>query len=497
MQPIRWFVLIALLVITFFCAVAYSDGQIRESVIAGTWYTRDPRTLELQLSAYLENASLQHAPGKVLALIVPHAGYRYSGQVAAHAYKLLENKKIDTVIVIAPSHHASFRGVSVYDRGGYRTPLGLMPLDDDFIALLKTYDATLRHVTAAHAREHAIEIQVPFLQLVCPKSRLVPIVMGEQGLDSCRRLAKALAACTKGKSVLIVASSDLSHYHSARAAKKLDSVVMDRVRRMDAGSLSADLQDGRCEACGGGPMVTAILAAKSLGADTSEVLCSATSGDVTGDQEQVVGYMAAGLWKAHEKSAAERVEEDTGPGFLLTNEEKLLLHRIAGDAITCALAGRTFSLPSGLPKTFEMPCGAFVTLKIDNRLRGCIGHIVALKPLAQTVRDMAVAAAMEDPRFSPLTAAERPNVTIEISVMSPLRRVTHISEITPGRHGLYVKKGRYAGLLLPQVATEYGWDRETFLAHTCQKAGLPKDAWKKDAWKTPGIEIYSFTAEVF
>jgi MEMO1 family protein len=467
-----------------------AGAQVRESVISGTWYTNEPKALHRQLTGYLQNITVQKHSGELVALIAPHAGYKYSGQVAAHAYKLLENRKFDTVVVIAPSHYLQFEGVSVYDQGGYRTPLGLMPLDDDFITLLKSHDKTLRYVPGAHAREHSLEIQVPFLQLISPGSRLVPIVMGEQGLAACRQLANVLATCAREKSVLLVASSDLSHYHSAEKAKILDDVVFSHVARLDAEGLSIDLDKRRCEACGGGPMATVMLAAELMGGGKSEVLHTATSGDVTGDYNRVVGYMAAAIWK--KSSAVIDDTEEKEAAFLLNKEEKKILHDIAYHAISYALENKTRPLPESLPKTLQTPCGAFVTLKIDNRLRGCIGHIVGRKPLAETVQEMAIAAAMEDPRFSRLTKEEWPKVHIEISVMSPLRQVSNASNVQPGRHGLYLRKGWRSGLLLPQVASEYGWDRITFLEQTCRKAGLSKDAWKET-----DTEIYIFTAEVF
>ncbi len=247
------------------------------------------------------------------ALISPHAGYVYSGQVAAHAYKLLEKQKFSTVIVLAPSHQARFTGVSVYDRGGFRTPLGVVPLDQDLISALEKRDKRIRFIPEAHAKEHALEIQLPFLQVVMPGFKLVPLVMGEQDLETCRWLAEAIADCIKDKPVLLVASSDLSHFHSSDEAKRLDQVVLDRVAAFDPEGLLRSLESGKCEACGGGPMVATMLAARRLGATKSRVLNSANSGDVTGDRSRVVGYMAAALW-AEPGGGSERKSEDAEGG---------------------------------------------------------------------------------------------------------------------------------------------------------------------------------------
>ena len=485
----KWPCLIVILTLAMTQGILAGE-RVRESVIAGTWYTDSPKALHRQLSGYLEKVPEKQLTGDLLALMVPHAGYQYSGQVAAHGYKLLKNRKFDTVVVIAPSHYLRFEGVSVYDQGGYRTPLGLMPIDEAFISLLKSQDKTIRYVPEAHAREHSLEIQVPFIQICSPGTRLVPLVMGDQELDTCRRLADALAACARGKSVLMVASSDLSHYHSAQKAKGLDDVLLSHVAHVDEEGLYHDLKKGRCEACGGGPMITAMMAAKRLGGDKSEVLHRATSGDVTGDYDRVVGYMAAAVWKNSPLGKAGN--QAKAAGSLLTAEEKKILHDIARGAISDALDQQVRPLPQFLPRNLNTLCGAFVTLKTDHKLRGCIGHIMAQKPLAETVKEMAVAAAMGDPRFPPLTKSEWPKIDLEISVMSPLERVGDLSVIQPGRHGIYIKKGWAAGLLLPQVAAEYGWDRKTFLEQTCRKAGL-----SKDAWQAPDAEIFIFTAEVF
>ncbi len=468
--------------------------RIRESVIAGTWYPGDPGTLEKTLRGYLD--AVPETEDKTpfaeppTALIVPHAGYRYSGQVAAHAYKRLQNAPFDTVFIIAPSHRVRFSGVSVYDGAGYRTPLGVVPIDRETTTALMQSDDRIRYVPEAHAQEHSLEIQLPFLQTVLGDFTLVPLVMGDQSLSTCRWLSEKAASAARGKSALIVASTDLSHYHSYEAAKKLDKVVLDRVAAFDPEGLNRRLASGECEACGGGPMVAAMMAARHLGADDAQVLNYANSGDVTGDKSRVVGYMAAVFWKSGSKKQSDNSSEKNGPG--LSKAEKALLHKIARESIVARLKGQSppkHDIPS---PTLKETRGAFVTLKKNGRLRGCIGHIVGRLPLADTVREMAQAAAFEDPRFPPVTASEFDDMEIEISAMTPLKEIDAMEEIQVGIHGLYITNGRRSGLLLPQVATEYGWNRQTFLEQTCRKAGLPKDA-----WKASGTKIFTFSAEVF
>jgi AmmeMemoRadiSam system protein B/AmmeMemoRadiSam system protein A len=469
--------------------------EIRESILAGSWYPGDPKRLRQDVETYLEKASAADLQGQLVALIAPHAGYSYSGQVAAYAYKLLAHRKFETVVIIAPSHRAYFSGVSVYDRGGFRTPLGVVPLDRELIGALKERDRRIRYVAEAHAREHSLEIQLPFLQVVMPGFKLVPLIMADQSFKSCEWLAEAVADAIGKKSVLVVASSDLSHFHPYQEAKKLDRVVLDQMNAFDPRGLSENLQSGKCEACGGGPMVTAMLIAKKLGANKSQVLHYANSGDVTGDHSGVVGYMAAAVWinaKENENAQKDRRQRKVGVDLGLTPEEKRALLDLARRTIEAKCHGERVPVPEAQSPTFSEPRGAFVTIHKQGKLRGCIGQIQARQPLIRTVAEMAVAAAFDDPRFPPLRREELKDIDIEISVLTPLQRITDVGEIQVGTHGIYLRRGGYSGLLLPQVATEWGWDRNTFLEHTCEKAHLPKEAWKDK--KT---EIYIFSADVF
>ncbi len=468
--------------------------QIRESVIAGSWYPGNASRLQQEIQAYLSQASVPDLKGQVIALISPHAGYRYSGQVAAYAYKILERQKFATVVVIAPSHRSYFRGVSVYDRGGYRTPLGVVPLDRELISALKEREGRIQYVPEAHAQEHSLEIQLPFLQVLLPDFKLVPLIMGNQDFVTCQWLAEAVGDCIeKNRSALVVASSDLSHFHPYQQAKKLDQVVLDQVGEFDPRGLSDSLAKGKCEACGGGPMVTAMLIARRLGANNSQALYYANSGDVTGDHSGVVGYMAATFWANPNKGRGQKQgDQRVGVNLGLTSEEKVHLLKIARDVVeTCCRGGKPPKTEVDSP-TLNEPRGAFVTLHKNGKLRGCIGHIRAQKPLIETIVEMAEAAAFQDPRFPPVTSEELGQLKYEISVLTPLRRIKDVEEIQVGIHGIYMKRGDSSGLLLPQVATEWGWDRTTFLEHTCTKAGLPENAWKDK--KT---EIYIFSADVF
>ncbi|HPC47969.1 MAG TPA: AmmeMemoRadiSam system protein B [Deltaproteobacteria bacterium] len=268
-------------------------GPVRRPAIAGSWYPGDPETLIRDIDRYLSAVKDTAPVPRPLALIAPHAGYMYSGPVAAYAYRTVEGLSYETVVVISPSHRASFPGISVWPRGFYETPLGLIEVDETLCAALLS-SPHIHDDTRPHGPEHALEIQLPFLQRVLGSFRLCPLIMGRQDRETCEGLAKALHAnITTPLNTLVVASSDLSHFHSASRAENMDKRVVRHIESLDTAALSADLEQDACEACGGGPIVAAMDYARRKGAAHAKVLCYAHSGHVTGDTSSVVGYLAA------------------------------------------------------------------------------------------------------------------------------------------------------------------------------------------------------------
>lgn len=477
-------------------AWAAETGGVREPILAGAWYPGAAAELRTMAQGFLDAAAPVPAKGKLTALIAPHAGYAYSGRIAGHAYKLLQTQGCDTVVVLAPSHRVAFEGVSVYDAGGFRTPLGVMELDKEFIAKLKVKEPRVSFQPEAHRQEHAVEIQVPLLQVALPKAKLVPLVIAEQNTALCQDLAKALAAVvseSKNKSICLLASTDLSHYHDRKTAKALDAKVLESVEKFDPELLLRNLANKSCEACGAAPILTVMFAARELGADVGQVLAYGDSGDSSGDVDRVVGYLSAAFWRSTEKKAVTAAApRQPATGLTTSAEDRALLHRIAREAIQAGLENKEYAPPTPASAQLKTPGAAFVTLKKNGELRGCIGHVVAQTPLYQTVASMARAAAFDDPRFPVVTKSEFKDLAFEISVMSPLQRITDPTLIEVGKHGIILRRGGRSGLLLPQVATEFGWDRTAFLQNTCRKAGLPPEAWKEN-----DTEIYIFSAEVF
>ena len=278
---------------------------IRKPAIAGSWYPGDPEALRKEIRGFFDRVDRRSFEGYVIGLIAPHAGYMYSGQVAAYGYKLIEGKSYDAVVVVGPSHRYPFRGVSIYEDGAYETPLGVVPVDRDLSAKILAKSRRVSPVLMAHQQEHSLEIQIPFLQVALGDFSFVPLIMGDQDEATCEDLAAAIVAAAGNRHVLIVGSSDLSHFHTYNQAMAMDGVVLDHIREMDARGLLRDLNQDLCEACGGGPAAVAMMASRRLGADGAEVLKYANSGDVTGDRSSVVGYAAAVFYHGHAIKAKE------------------------------------------------------------------------------------------------------------------------------------------------------------------------------------------------
>jgi MEMO1 family protein len=469
-------------------------NNIRKSAIAGTWYPDKPDVLKTTIADFFKQVPGEPIEGKVIGLVAPHAGYFYSGQVAACAYKLIVGQVFDAVIVIGPSHRIPFRGVSAYDRGGFETPLGTVPVDSLLTEKIIRENEVISAIPNVHLQEHSIEIQLPFLQVALGDFSFVPLLMGSQDRRTCEALAAAISSAVGARRVLVVGSSDLSHFHNYHQAVTMDALVLMRLSNLDPDGLLDDMENNVSEACGGGPAAVSMMVAKKLGAQNSKLLKYANSGDITGDKRSVVGYAAAvfsaGSSSKESTDGGKRLREGAGVG--LSEKDKQLLLRIVRDTIEAHIAGDEISEPTSLPEILEQERGAFVTLKKHGRLRGCIGYIEARKPLHKTIEEMAIAAAFNDPRFPPLKKEEWKDVAIEISVLSPLKQIRDIKEIEVGIHGIYIVQGSRCGLLLPQVATEYNWNRTAFLEETCRKAGLPPHAWKDEETK-----IFIFSADIF
>jgi len=474
--------------------------MIKEPNVAGGFYSADPKELSDSIDNLKQSTGPVPTDRKVLIAIAPHAGYPYSGPVAAYTFKAIGHIHYKTIVIIGPSHFFPFEGISIWPRGGFKTPLGIVPVDEDFAQALLKENPKFQFLPQVFEREHSIEVELPFLQKTFEGVRIVPILMGDPDPQVCRDLAVALDKLIGNRDdVLILISSDMSHYYTYDVANSMDALSLQAIKEIDPKKFFEGCISRKMEMCGFVPVTTALIYAKLRGIKHVEVLKHANSGDTSGDKSRVVGYSSVIFYSELLRVSGMRTDllgqgktEDSGVGALNSAEKKELL-KIAHNSIeTFVKTGKAPDIQSKDARLNQTE-GAFVTIRKHGALRGCIGNIVAQEPLYETVRDMAVAAASRDPRFTPLTAAELKDIDIEISVLSQPRRVKDASEIQLGKHGVIVGKGNHQGVFLPQVADETGWSKEEFLSQLCsQKAGLPPDA-----WKDPDTALYVFTADVF
>lgn len=273
--------------------------SVRAAAVSGTWYPGTRGALTRDVDEYLA-AAAEGPAGTITAVIAPHAGLMFSGPVAAYAYKAAAQGTYDVVVLAGPSHFVGFEGVAVYPEGAFETPMGLAPVDSELVARL-TRSPGIRAASSAHVREHSLEMQLPFVSRLMPAARIVPLLMGYQTRQTIEQLANALAAALTGTRSLIVASTDLSHYFNANEAVALDGRVQDYVGRFDPDGLLGladeypEHERGRYVGCGIGPAISVMMAARLLGAREGRVLKYSHSGEVSGDYEGVVGYMAAAI----------------------------------------------------------------------------------------------------------------------------------------------------------------------------------------------------------
>jgi len=477
-KKMRKISLIILLSFCLFISSAWSQG-IRKAVWAGQFYEKRAAILAQQIDQFLENAKKISSPGEeILALISPHAGYVYSGQVAAHAYRQIQGKDYDSVIIIAPSHRYGFEGCSIYSEGGYETPLGTAEIDKSLASEISKASG-FKYISKAHQSEHSVEVQVPFIQKTLPQAKIVPIVMGYPTKKTITRLADALIKVLPGKKVMIIVSTDMSHFFPKKKANDTDSKTISLIKSFKTSTLLRKLERRENIMCGGGPVVSSLLYAQERGEAKVEIHHYADSSQL-GGESQVVGYLAAALYS-----------KIPNPQFSLSPEEKTELLQLARSAINQIIREKKIIDYNTENQNFLTKKGAFVTLKKKGFLRGCIGFIEPIMPLYQTVIQTSIYAACTDQRFPPVSVEELDELEIEISVLSPLKRIRDPSLIKVGKHGLVISKGDKKGLLLPQVPLENKWSRETFLQQACLKAGLPPNTWKSEA------DIYIFEAIIF
>ena len=483
---------------------------VRPATQANRFYTGDARELSEEVDSLLALHKSDAKYQNVAALIVPHAGYYFSGNVAASAYMSIDPKKqYKRIFLLGPSHHEWLDGASVNTAADYyATPLGNVKVDHETAMKLTTTDCTdIKETTdctdltdfsyraEAHDREHCLEVQLPFLQRFFTLSSLftkevppiVPIVISTNDYDKLKRLAEVLKPYFTDENLFVI-SSDFSHYPSYEDAYEVDAKTGKAIESGDVeefiATINANARSGKrnlhTSACGEFAIITLMLMLDQ----NYEVkhLMYQNSGDIDNyDHSRVVGYHSFAILRKDSTS------------FTLSDAEKKMLKEIALNSIRDSLDGKPIAQPplTSYFSPLTSKCGAFVSLHKHGHLRGCIGHFGEDYPLHEIVAEMARAAAFEDPRFMPVTRDELDDLDIEISVLTPMRRIQSLDEFELHRHGIYIKKGFRSGTFLPQVADEVNWTKEEFVGHCSQdKAGLGWDGWR-DA------ELYVYEAIVF
>ncbi len=485
---------------TWFCLLVMAVAvlaQVRLPAVAGTWYSDSPATLRSTIEKWFGQGAEAEVEGEIVGLLAPHAGYAYSGQTAAVAYRQLSGKQYDAVVIIGPSHREYFSGISVFSGEGYRTPLGVATVDRELAAAIASQDALIALGEAGHrGSEHSIEVQIPFLQIALPGVKIVPIAMLDDSWDTCRRLGAAIAAAARGRKVLVVASSDLYHGESYTSCHETDQRTLAQVAQFDPEGLCAGGRTGKYSACGIGPIAAMQHAARLLGASKVKVLAHTTSGDVTGQKSgYVVGYGAAIVCKP--KQQEPRSTKKAIPGRVeyspLSEEVQRELLRMARQAIVHYLEHGTIPEFAPTHQVLNEQRGVFVTITKRGELRGCIGHHESDVPLYKLVPQMAVASAFQDPRFPPLRKTELGDIKIKVSVyLTNVYQIDDLDDFVMGKHGIIMYKNGRGATFLPEVPIEAGWkSKEEELRNLCLKAGLPLDDWKK------GAVFYLYETQVF
>lgn len=482
---------------TFIVMEAFSQFKStdRQPVAAGRFYPANKETLNANIFKLFESTSPSSVKSAVRAIISPHAGYIFSGKIAAAAYSEIgKDVHYKNIFVIGSSHIMAFEGASVYNTGDFVTPLGKITVNKEIANRLTNEDKVFRFPLSAHIQEHSIEVQLPFIQYYFSYNPpIVPIIIGTNNVSSIKKIAEVLKPWFTDENLFVI-SSDFSHYPSYENANEVDRVTANSIISGNPQTFIDVLKKNSqknypglsTSMCGWTSGLLLLYLAEGDNNLEFRKIDYCNSGDTSyGDKNEVVGYNAIVL---NEKKPATGTSKNLKDEIKFTPDEKEILLSMARDNIKSLLYNKKrISIDEKtIPSVFKKPLGAFVTLKIGGSLRGCIGRFISSDPLYEVVLESSQSSAFEDPRFSPLTREELSETDIEITVLGPMIKINDISEIKLGLHGIYIKKDYRSGTMLPQVATENGWSVEEFLGYTSRdKAGL---GW--NGWKDADIYIY-------
>lgn len=469
--------------------------MIRKPAVAGKFYDSAPAQLRAGVDGFLKKD--YRTSGRLAGILAPHAGYSYSGAPAGAAFSALKKIDFDTLVILATGHTMGLKRGALPAAGAFETPLGQVEVDEDFRAELLKDKKLFEESPRAHAGEHAVEVQLPFLQaLKGNKVKIVPVLFNTDDAALLAEAGRAIGRAMKGRRALLCVSSDLSHYPPGNIAEISDRSVLLALRQAMRNALPEYFHQANTllfakaseyldtTACGQAPMTAGAAAALELGCNDFELAVYTHSGQVSGDSSAVVGYGAGFFTEASPVPA--------GALELSGDMRKELLALARRSIGACLKTGKVPAQPLSPRPEFNQPAAVFVTLNLGGRLRGCIGSLEPRGTLADMVAAYAGAAAFEDPRFAPVTEADMKKIDIEISVLSPLARAGGAADIMEGVHGVYLVSGRRSGTYLPQVWEHFS-KKEDFLSSLCaEKAGLPPGAWKEKS-----TVLYTYTVDHF
>lgn len=460
----------------------------RRPVAAGRFYSADKETLTRDIRQLFENCVKSPGNLMVRAVVTPHAGYVFSGKVAASAFSTVDrNATIKNIFIIGSSHVMAFEGASVYNTGDFITPLGKLKVNMEIANKLKSENRLFNFPVTAHSQEHSIEVQIPLIQYYFTSDpMIVPIIIGTNNTGNIKKIAEILKPWFVPENLFVI-SSDFSHYPDYMNANEIDNYTANSLISGNSQIFLEALKKNSAKnipglstsMCGWTSGLLLLYLAEGINNLEFKRIDYCNSGDSRfGSKDEVVGYHAIALIEKKIKSGSNNNMADE---ISFTREEKDKLLDIARNSIRSMLYDKKrLSIDNGnLPDLFYMPLGAFVTLKINGKLRGCIGRFTSSDPLYKVVMESALSSAFDDNRFSPLTEDEFEKTDIEITVLGPLKKIDNIKDIVLGKHGIYIKKEFRSGTMLPQVATENGWNVEEFLGYTSRdKAGIGWEGWK-------------------
>ena len=474
--------------------------KVREPAAAGRFYPGEKDELLRFLNESLFQPYHRGEPfyKSVNALIVPHAGYSFSGPTAARAFSYINPGAIERAIIIGPSHYVGFHGISIAPYDSYRTPLGDIQLDSPACDTLVCSSELFTRNEEAHRYEHSLEVELPFVQIIAPECKIIPLVTGDLSLNEVRKIANELHDYWDLNNTLLIISSDFTHYGkqfgycpfseqvASEGIEKLDGGAIDRILENDTNGFDDYVKKTGATICGRIP-ITILLALieKSVKPAENHLIDYTSSGRILNDYTNSVSYVSI--------LADNMLLEQPSTAHKLTKQDKKFLLELACYVIASKLNDEAVVLPDDVPHYLYDKGNVFVTLRVGNQLRGCIGSIETDDTILENVIKNAENAAFGDPRFLPLTPDEFTKISIEISCLTQPKHIRSVREIILGRHGVILENGSQRAVFLPQVAIEQGWDRDTMLENLSLKAGLGNTGWYKEGTSFSTFETISFS----